>query len=161
MYIEGIIYKVVYKYNTSLCYIGSTFKSITDRWTKHKHQYKYFKQGIYRSHYRLYDLFDKYGTEDYLIFELRNYKIINIDKDSNRSQLIAYEQLWINKERYNKTTLINSTPCYNPIRKQYKNIPITCSICKTLVKFSNYKQHLKSLYCKKIYDNKEKEKTNS
>ena len=164
MYITGIIYKIVYKYNTDLCYIGSTFKTLEQRMTKHKSQYKYFKQGIYNSHYRIYDLFDKYGTEDFMIFELRKYKIHNINTDSNRIQLVAYEQLWINKERYNNTKLLNITPCYNPIRKQYKNIPIKCSICNSWIKNSNYTQHLKSLYCKKIYNdnhNQEEEEENN
>jgi len=66
MYICGIVYKIVYKYNTNIVYIGSTFKTLQKRLQKHKLQYKYYKSGIYKSHYRIYDYFDKYGTNDFL-----------------------------------------------------------------------------------------------
>lgn len=157
MYIDGIIYKIVFKYDTSIVYIGSTFKTLDYRWRKHLAQYKSFKKGIYKSHYAIYDYFDKYNQNDFMIYILRTYKIHNIDTDTNREQLRALEQLWINKERYNKTKCINKVPAYNPIRKQLADRKVCCNSCKLLIRYDSYKQHLKSFYCKKIYDRRKKE----
>ena len=163
MYIYGNIYKIIYKYNTNIVYIGSTFKTLQKRLQKHKLQYKYYKSGIYKSHYRIYDYFDEYGINDFLIFSLKTYKIHNIDKKHNKLQLLAYEQLWINKERYNKKKYLLHVCCsFNPATKLLKNKPILCKICNKIIKNKNYLKHIKSLrhlkylYYKKIYDEKEK-----
>jgi hypothetical protein len=164
MYIEGTIYKIVYKYDTSIVYIGSTFKTLDYRWRKHLSQYKSFKKGIYKSNYAIYDYFDKYNQNDFMIFNLRTYKIHNVDKDTNREQLRAFEQLWINKERYNKTKCINKMSAYNPIRRQLGDRKVRCKICNIWVRYDSFKTHLKSFYCKKIYNethNQEEEEANN
>ena len=85
----GKIYKIITG-QTDLTYIGSTFDSLSGRWTNHKNKYKEFKKNN-KNKLSIHNLFDKYGVNNFKIILIKDYKVCD------RKHLEAYEQLWINK----------------------------------------------------------------
>lgn len=87
----GIIYRIyVDREGVSECYIGSTYKTIKARLTKHKCQYRYWKNGSYNK-VMTFDLFEKYGVENCKIMELER---IN---GGDIYQLRDRERFWISQ----------------------------------------------------------------
>ena len=41
-YKEGLIYKIICKTDNKICYIGSTFNILSQRWRQHKEQFKQY-----------------------------------------------------------------------------------------------------------------------
>jgi len=63
-YQEGKIYKIVSNTDDDICYVGSTTKKyLSQRMTKHKSDYKRWKNGK-ANKVSSYELFEKYGIEN-------------------------------------------------------------------------------------------------
>ena len=70
-YENGKIYKIVdIGYNK--CYIGSTCESLSQRMTRHRHQYNSHLKGLY-GRTCSFELFDEYGIENCKIELIENY----------------------------------------------------------------------------------------
>lgn len=79
---KGIIYKVSHKkYN--ICYVGSTVNSEKNRFSSHKCN-QIFNCSINK-------YINKYDRDDFIVSKIKEYTIFD------KKQLLAYEQLWINK----------------------------------------------------------------
>lgn len=77
---QGKVYKIIHT-QSDICYIGSTFNTLRDRWGKH---YKTAKCAISK-------YLEEYGRDNFKIILIKEYEVID------RAHLEAYEQLWINK----------------------------------------------------------------
>src|SRR6185437_11230811 len=73
--IDGKIYKIQYKDNNDICYIGSTTKTLVNRMGNH---IRCFKNNS--SHYSLFELFEKYGVDNFEIILLEKYTCKNKDE---------------------------------------------------------------------------------
>jgi hypothetical protein len=84
-YMIGIIYIIKHKHS-EICYIGSTFKTLKERWIKHYQNYKnpHFSISVF-------EYFHKYGIQNFKIQELKYFEVVD------RKHMQAYEQLYINK----------------------------------------------------------------
>ncbi len=82
----GIIYFIKCNKNSKLLYIGSTIRTIKERYIFHYYNYK---KRIYT--FSLTKYFDKYGIKSFYIEKYKEYKIID------KKHLLALEQLAINK----------------------------------------------------------------
>lgn len=85
----GRIYKIITAQSNE-CYIGSTFNTIRDRFSRHRNHYKYWKLGR-SDRCSAFILFDKYGLENCKIVLIKEYEVVD------RSHLEVYESLWIYK----------------------------------------------------------------
>jgi hypothetical protein len=70
--VEGIVYKIEYKHDVTIRYIGSTMSSLNDRWKNHKSHYLQFCKGV-GGIVSIYPYFKEYGygfyyPEDKTIF---------------------------------------------------------------------------------------------
>lgn len=81
------IYKI-WSNKGSKCYIGSTTQSLNQRFSKHKWDYKCWKEGKLNKNITSFDLFEEYGFENCCI-EL-------LEEVNDISQLKIREQFWIN-----------------------------------------------------------------
>lgn len=79
----GRIYKIIHCHS-NICYVGSTFNTTRDRWQKHKYDLNSHNLAIY-------DYIKKYGHQNFRMILIKEYEVVD------RKQLLAYEQLWINK----------------------------------------------------------------
>ncbi len=138
----GYIYKIICSLDSSVVYIGSTFKKINQRFQKHKNQYGYFLEGKYNN-FSIYEYFTKYGIENFHIILIKKYYVCD------RKHLLALEQLWINAERYKvKKKAINISTSFSPIYKtKVQNQIITCGRCNKTMKYQNYFRHIQSHTC--------------
>lgn len=94
----GKVYKIIHN-QSNICYIGSTFDKLRNRFRKHKSNNdtcisKYFKQ---------------YGIENFKIILIKEYQVVD------KKHLEAYEQLWINKLKS-----INIMQTFKPLKKQFE-----------------------------------------
>lgn len=137
----GIVYMIICLSNPTIFYIGSTLKTIDERFIKHEQQYKYFTEGNYHN-YSIYPYFTKYKLQNFKIIELKTYDVID------RQHLTVFEQLWINKyQRFKKIKVINILPAFNPIYLIEKKVNVFCGNCNKIIKLKNYPKHLRSRYC--------------
>ncbi len=108
-YKTGRIYRIIHN-ESNIQYVGSTFNRLSDRWRAHKKDYKYTSSGI-----SIYEYFNKFGIENFTIMLIKEYQC------ADRKQLLAYEQLWINKINcINKKSAFQIL--YKEQKKQYRNI---------------------------------------
>ena len=80
----GRIYKIVHS-QSDICYVGSTFNTLRDRWGRHK------TANINRCSITSY--IQSLGAENFKIILIKEYEV------EDRKHLEAYEQLWINKTK--------------------------------------------------------------
>ena len=93
-YIIGSIYRITKIDDNNVNYIGSTFKTLQWRWDTHKYQGT-CSIGKY---------LNKYGCDKFKIELIKEYLVCD------KIHLRAYEQLWINKYKMNKSCInINDT----------------------------------------------------
>ena len=85
------IYKIVPKceHEENEIYIGSTKQPLSVRLSKHKHDYKRWKDGRY-NYVSSFNLFDKYGLNDCEIIELEK-----CQEDITNTELRKIESLYI------------------------------------------------------------------
>ena len=108
MYCKGNIYQIIYNEDTSLRYIGSTFKPLSYRFSGHKTGYKDYLEGKEtESGCSLYKYFDKYGINNFSIILIKSYLVCREHKFDYK-HLHVYEQLWISKLK-----CINENPCFS------------------------------------------------
>lgn len=106
----GTVYKIICSLSNDI-YVGSTFNTIDQRFATHKTNYKNWKNGIL-SKCSVFDLFDKYGIENFRIIKIKEYTVCR-DSQRDTSHLRVYEQLWINKLRP-----VNLYCAFNPLFKE-------------------------------------------
>jgi len=107
-YSTGHIYKIICKVDDTICYIGSTFDSLRNRWQQHRKHYK-DKNGAYSIH----EYFDKYGIENFKMILIKDYLVCRETQRDNK-HLYAYETLWINKTK----SSINKILPFQPLKKE-------------------------------------------
>ena len=99
----GRVYKVIHCH-TNIVYVGSTLDTLKNRWQNHKGCVK-AKRDCELSivpYYRL------HGIENFKMILIKEYKLCGDDLKEIKIQLRAWEQLWINKCRFN-----NGINCVN------------------------------------------------
>ena len=102
----GRVYKIVCYDDPNLLYIGSTFKTLNQRWNVHKCHYK---RNV--GNKSLYKYFDKYGVDTFKIFLIKEYYVYRYNY-RDLKHLHSKEQLWINK-----LNCINIKCSFNPLPK--------------------------------------------
>lgn len=85
----GRIYKIIHN-QSNICYVGSTFNTLRDRWMNHKSDYNRYLDNRHNE-IAIYPYFFKYGIENFKIILIKEYEVCD------RKHLHIYEQLWINK----------------------------------------------------------------
>ena len=124
-YVIGTIYKIYYKLDPTIQYVGSTYSSLIDRWKNHKDCYKRYLRGDH-SEVTIYPYFTELGgtlqgiSDNFEIEKIKDYIVYRDDEDErDRKHLNAYEQLWINKLK-----CVNKYAAFNPLRynKRYLKI---------------------------------------
>ena len=105
-YVIGTIYKIYYKLDPTIQYVGSTYQSIKERWSHHMDIYtkKYTKKIT------IYPYFWDLGVENFEIEKIKDYLVYREDQ-KDRKHLSVYEQLWINKLK-----CVNKIAAFNPLR---------------------------------------------
>ncbi|KUF88480.1 hypothetical protein AM587_10004214 [Phytophthora nicotianae] len=94
---------------SDICYIGSTFKLLEQRMNGHRSQFKRWDEGKTNVAIAIYPYFQKYGPYEFKITLIKQYEVVD------RSQLFAYEALWINKFM---KTCANKGLSISPLKKQ-------------------------------------------
>ena len=123
----GKVYKIIHN-QSNICYVGSTFNTLRDRWQCHKKNYNSWLNNNKRSKISIYPYFEEYGIENFKITLIKEYEVID------RRQLEVYETLWIKK-----LNTINELQAFNIVFKNH----------------DSYKEMIKK-YKKKYYEqNKE------
>lgn len=105
LYKKGKIYKIVHN-QSNLCYVGSTFDELRNRWQNHKRAAKCDKQKPCCIHKYL----QQYGPENFKCILIKEYNVVD------KYHLRAYEQLWINK--LNSINIKGSIPMLDFIKKK-------------------------------------------
>lgn len=127
----GKIYKIIYigNENKNICYIGSTFNTLRDRFSKHKY--------ITNTPTCLTPYIKKYGIKLFKILLIKEYEVYD------RKHLQSKEQLWINK-----MNCINKAIAFQPMTKKQLSKIYTINHKKEINLYRiNYKEE------KKITDN--------
>ena len=88
MYKIGRVYKIYFNKNI---YIGSTFKTLNERFNRHKYDYKCWLNKKRNDKCEIYPYFLQFGIENFKIELIKEYEVCD------KYHLQAYEQLWINK----------------------------------------------------------------
>jgi hypothetical protein len=101
----GRVYKIIPNQGDEV-YIGSTINEIRKRFYNHKKNYLSYLSGK-TTKTRVYDIFDKYGTDNVNIILIKEYHIVD------RLHLEAYETLWISK-----TKCVNKCVPFQPLKKE-------------------------------------------
>jgi hypothetical protein len=115
-YVIGTIYRIYYKLDPTIQYVGSTYTSIEERWTNHWQSYKNYIRGE-NGEIAIYPYFTQLGvsltgiSDNFEIEKIKDYLVYRED-EKDRKHLSAYEQLWINKLRP-----INKRNAFNPLHK--------------------------------------------
>ncbi len=100
----GNIYKIEYNKNSDIRYIGSTTKTLKNRYSSHKSKYNKWLENNDYAICEIYEYFKIYGIENFEIILLKEYEILN------KKHLLVYEQLWMNKMNN-----INKNKAFAPI----------------------------------------------
>ncbi|GMF35250.1 unnamed protein product [Phytophthora lilii] len=114
------IYKIT-NADESIVYVGSTTKTLKDRWRCHLGHYKMCLDGRHRA-CSIYYSFKEYGIENFSISLISEHKI------SNRQKLNEFEQLVIND-----TDCVNRIPAYKTVSEmiqQKTNVSSEITVCK-------------------------------
>jgi hypothetical protein len=101
----GRIYRIIHT-ESDLCYIGSTSSELRFRWQGHRNGYSSWVNGK-TSPCSIYPHFKEHVIEKFRMILIKEYDV------EDRKQLLAYEQLWINKFRktsVNKVDTIDIKP---------------------------------------------------
>ena len=95
-YAQGKIYKLYYKYNSQIFYIGSTKLELIDRYNNHKRKVNELSKSL------LYKTMYKLGVDNFIIEIIEEYPC------TNYIQLLAREQYWIQKLQPSLNTAVAS-----------------------------------------------------
>jgi hypothetical protein len=151
----GKVYKIIHD-QSNICYVGSTFNTLRDRWKNHKERYGQYKNNKSRN-MSIHEYFDRYGIEHFKIILIKEYIVVD------RGHLEALEQLWINK-----LNSINVQSSFNPFkrsskmqyqaRKEKMNIKCNCECGGTY--YARHEKKHKSSFKHKYLLMSEQEKKN-
>jgi len=116
-YVIGTIYRIYYKLDPTLEYIGSSYFEVMERWRRHCDSYKRYLSGI-GDEIAIYPYFKELGIENFEIIKIKDYLVYREDGQDHK-HLSAYEQLWINKLKP-----VNKVNAFNPLfkNKRYEKI---------------------------------------
>jgi len=93
----GTIYRIICLPEPNIQYIGSTFTTLKQRWSKHKCKYKRTKEN--KDHkISIHPYFDKYGIDNFKMVKIKDYKVWR-EHQRDTKHLCIYEQLWISKTK--------------------------------------------------------------
>lgn len=133
-YKVGIVYKIFYNNDPNIMYIGSTLQSLNKRWSYHQQDYYKYLINDKDNRSAIYPYFKQYDIKNFTIEEIKKYNV------SDKSQLIMYEQLNINKFKpVNKINPFNILA--NEDRKNY------------LKKYKQENKEKIKIYCHERYKN--------
>ena len=140
--INGTIYKIESITGEGKCYVGSTIKTLTQRWSKHKNHYKYWKE--HKTNYvRSAVIFDLYGIDNCHIVLLENFEC------DTKTELRVKEGQYIKMlDTVNRYIAGRTDKEYREDTKEENKI-------KDKIYYQNHKREIKEYYQK----NKEKIKT--
>ena len=122
-YVIGTIYRIYYKLDPTIQYVGSTYYSINKRWKQHWQAYKKYLRGQPDNNIAIFAYFSELGVtlegvgQKFEIEKLKDYLVYKDDEDErDQKHLHAYEQLWINKLKP-----VNKLSAFNPlnVNKRY------------------------------------------
>lgn len=102
------IYKIVCS-QSDICYVGSTFNLLKHRMNEHRFNFKRWDENKTTSEIAIYPYFQKYGPYECKIMLIKQYEV------ADRSQLLAYETLSINKSKRN---CVNKIPPFALLKRQ-------------------------------------------
>jgi len=111
-YKEGLIYKIICKTDDKICYIGSTFNILSQRWRDHKTNYNEWIKDKNKKKCSIYPYFEKYGIDNFKMIEIKKYKVC-AENTYDKTHLSVYELLWILKHK----NCINILKPFNPLCK--------------------------------------------
>ncbi|KAL8008988.1 putative GIY-YIG endonuclease [Plasmopara halstedii] len=104
----GSVYKIVCS-QSDICYVGSTFNLLKHRMNGHRSNFKRWDEGKSTSEIAIFPYFRQYGPYEFRIILIKQYEV------ADRSQLRAYETLWINKF---KKTCVNKVPPFGLLKRK-------------------------------------------
>ena len=104
----GIVYRIEYLENPDIRYIGSKFSEIRKRFYEHKINYNKYLNGNF-SEISIYPYFKQYNIKNFKMILIKEYEVVD------RTQLLAYEQLYMNKLKN-----INKQKSFQPLPKEQK-----------------------------------------
>lgn len=107
---KGKVYKIVHN-KSNICYVGSTFNSLAQRWQHHKADYAKWLNGK-KDNIAIYAYFKKHGIENFRIMLIQEYEVLD------RRHLETKEQLWISKLKACNT----NNPIELPLKKHYMQL---------------------------------------
>ena len=96
--VTGTIYRIICLPEPNIQYIGSTFTTLKQRWSKHKEQYFLFCNNTHTRNYSIYPYFDEYGIENFKLIKIKEYQVWR-EHQKDTKHLRVYEQLWISKTK--------------------------------------------------------------
>jgi uncharacterized Zn-finger protein len=133
---KGRVYRIYYKEDLFLCYVGSTLKTLKRRWDTHKKDYKkWVNDRKNRSEISIYPFMEDYGFENFEIELLKEYDVFD------ETHLEAYEQLWMNRLH----TCVNKHCAFDLKLRQ-------CPLChKKFIYKGDIKIHIQSVHDKIKY----------
>lgn len=82
---KGIVYKIVYKLDTNIIYVGSTFKTLEKRFQGH------LRLDWIEKKCCIVPYFNQYGRDNFEIVKIKEYDVVDT------RHLRVYELLWIKK----------------------------------------------------------------
>ena len=148
---NGKIYKVYSPQEEGLCYIGSTYLTLEERYQNHKDHYKSWLKGK-ADFVTVYKLFEKH--DDCVIEKIEDFPCNNEQELKHREG--HYQRLipCVNKkiegrtrEEYyqdNKQKYINYQKQYHEINKEKRNSKIICDICRGRFTYQHKAYHNRS-----------------
>lgn len=85
----GRIYQITHNdEKMDICYVGSTFRTLAQRFSEHRRGYKNYLKGI--GNITIFKYFAEFGIENFSIELIKEYNVVDT------AHLRAYEQLYIN-----------------------------------------------------------------
>lgn len=90
MSITGRVYKIIHT-QSNICYVGSTFNTIRDRFHCHQTGFRFWESGKGKHEITIYPFFKQYGIDQFKMVLIKEYQVCD------KEHLRVYEQLWINK----------------------------------------------------------------
>jgi hypothetical protein len=127
-YLNGKIYKITNNVDDNI-YIGSTIKTLKQRFSNHKSNYKMFLNGSYHN-ISCFKLFSKYGTDNCFI------ELIELYPCENKNELEQHESVYINN---NKALCVNKNIPGRTVKQK-----INCE-CKGKYSYGKKNRHQKTL----------------
>ena len=109
-YVIGTVYRIYYKLDPNIQYVGSTYSTLTERLEHHLKTYEDYLNGISQG-VSICAYFMFLGVDNFEIEKIKDYLVYR-EHEKDHKHINAYEQLWINKLK-----CVNERNSFNPLRK--------------------------------------------